>query len=710
MKKQITWLRKTAALLIALLTFASALTGVSFTASAETPAFASAEEWSVLKLTNDERNKEELTPLTTFSALDAAAKVRADETVTLFSHARPDGTACFTALDGIEHYSAGENIAAGYGSPESVVVGWMNSEGHRKNILTDGFKHLGVGYAYKSGDTYGTYWTQLFIGGCRTTGFSIAGAEKGLFVPVGSKLEDMGLVLAVTCDLHGTTYMPLECAKCSYDSSKSGPSSITVTFDGITADLPATFGFSDVPAGKWFEKPVMYVVGKGYFSGTSASTFSPGMQMSRAMFVTVLSKVAGADLSGYASGPFRDIPAGKYYLKAANWAFANGIVSGTAEGVFSPNASITRQEVCLMIQKYLRYKGVTCRENETSGLFADDAKIAKWARSAVYTMRGIGIISGKPGNLADPKGTATRAEVATMIKKLDEAQAEAFNLTIDKVDIKIDGAKDSLRMLQMSDMHLTLTDASDSAEAVADQSKRGAMFDAEIKDGVSRKTRFEQFLGYYDCAGADLLAMTGDIIDAPSNGNISFLRDQLAGKGREYLFVLGNHDWTGNWIGDYQSDYQRSSNIPKFADIIGEGEDGIAVRAYDGFTVIAVDNSNDQVTSEQYAAVNKLIKDKTPFILLLHVPVDSACSPSLASDTAAKWGRTITMGNSATNPTQLTTKFVELLQSEKSTCKAIICGHIHMDHVDRISESNGTVQYCLGASYEGYGRLFNIHG
>ena len=115
----------------------------------------------VIRLVNEERAKEGLPALQTNDAINRAAQVRADELPTLFSHTRPDGTTCFTALDdaGIRYGAAGENIAGGYGSPEHVVNGWMNSEGHRANILSASFTTIGVGY-----NSTGRYWVQLFVG------------------------------------------------------------------------------------------------------------------------------------------------------------------------------------------------------------------------------------------------------------------------------------------------------------------------------------------------------------------------------------------------------------------------------------------------------------------------------------------------------------------------------------------------------------------
>ena len=184
-------------------------------------------------------------------------------------------------------------------------------------------------------------------------------------------------------------------------------------------------GFSDVPDGKWFSEPIRFVVEHGFFTGTANDRFSPAVLMSRAMFVTVLAKVAGADLSEYSEKVFDDVSEKNYYFRASGWAYANGIVSGKGERRFAPDDPISRQEVCLMMVKYLAYKGLSLPVTVSGETFADDKQIAGWARDAVYKIRSYGVISGKPGNNADPKGTASRAETATMIMRLAMAQEEA---------------------------------------------------------------------------------------------------------------------------------------------------------------------------------------------------------------------------------------------------------------------------------------------
>ncbi|MDO4304039.1 MAG: CAP domain-containing protein, partial [Bacillota bacterium] len=117
----------------------------------------------IVELVNEERAKAGLNPVTLDMAAATAAKVRAQEIVSSFSHTRPNGSSFATALkeQGVSYRTAGENIAWGQRSPEAVMEGWMNSSGHRANILKESFTHIGVGYYQENGVNY---WTQLFWG------------------------------------------------------------------------------------------------------------------------------------------------------------------------------------------------------------------------------------------------------------------------------------------------------------------------------------------------------------------------------------------------------------------------------------------------------------------------------------------------------------------------------------------------------------------
>lgn len=116
----------------------------------------------VADLVNQERAKAGLAPLEVKVNLQTAAQVRAKEIEKSFSHTRPNGSSFSTVLaeNGVDYRGSGENIAWGQRSPEEVMNGWMNSEGHRANILNKNFKYIGVGYHVNSNGT--GYWTQLF--------------------------------------------------------------------------------------------------------------------------------------------------------------------------------------------------------------------------------------------------------------------------------------------------------------------------------------------------------------------------------------------------------------------------------------------------------------------------------------------------------------------------------------------------------------------
>lgn len=126
----------------------------------ETSSFAD----EVIRLVNKQRTANGLSKFTASNKLSDVAQTRAKELTESYSHTRPDGSSCFTALReaNIDYIAAGENIAAGYSTPEAVVEGWMNSKAHRANILNPNYSKIGVGYC-ADGSGYGSYWVQVFV-------------------------------------------------------------------------------------------------------------------------------------------------------------------------------------------------------------------------------------------------------------------------------------------------------------------------------------------------------------------------------------------------------------------------------------------------------------------------------------------------------------------------------------------------------------------
>ena len=129
-----------------------------------TAAAGNSEIDKVIALCNQARAKEGLPALAKSDALCAASQARSAELVRVFSHDRPDGRSCFTIFNemGIGYNAAAENIAAGQRSPEDVVNAWLNSPGHRRNIMSAAYTKIGVGLVQQQGTAYGYYWTEMF--------------------------------------------------------------------------------------------------------------------------------------------------------------------------------------------------------------------------------------------------------------------------------------------------------------------------------------------------------------------------------------------------------------------------------------------------------------------------------------------------------------------------------------------------------------------
>ena len=181
-----------------------------------------------------------------------------------------------------------------------------------------------------------------------------------------------------------------------------------------TAATGTAFPFTDVAETRWSYPYIKELYDAGVVSGTSATTFSPAANVTRAQFVTMLAGLAGADVSNCPATPFRDVPEGAWYAPYVNWALANGIVSGTSAVTFSPDASITRQDMAVMLYSYTQRFQVHLQQQPIKP-FTDADSIAAYAQIAVQTLQRAGVISGMPDGSFQPYGTATREQACTML-------------------------------------------------------------------------------------------------------------------------------------------------------------------------------------------------------------------------------------------------------------------------------------------------------
>lgn len=178
--------------------------------------------------------------------------------------------------------------------------------------------------------------------------------------------------------------------------------------------------FTDVDSGDWFYTHVDYVAENGLLNGTSQTTFGPEASMTRGMFVTVLGNMTGIDTGLYPGTRFDDVPASEYYASRINWATENGIVSGLGGGKFGPNNSVTREQAATMLYNYAKRTG-----NDTSysasvyNSFPDTSAVSSYAVEPLKWATSQGIINGSDGKL-NPQGTATRAQIAAILHNAEK--------------------------------------------------------------------------------------------------------------------------------------------------------------------------------------------------------------------------------------------------------------------------------------------------
>ncbi|MNC16239.1 Endo-1,4-beta-xylanase A precursor [compost metagenome] len=169
--------------------------------------------------------------------------------------------------------------------------------------------------------------------------------------------------------------------------------------------------------GHWAEKEITFVTAREIFQGVEDGKFAPGGTMTRAMFVTALARLDGADVTGYTGSRFGDVAGGQWYTGAVEWAAEHGIVSGVSSSQFAPDASVTREQMTLMLHNFMKVKGYVLKDKAEAGVFTDSGSISTWAAESVGILQRAGIIDGKQGNAFDPRGLSTRAEVSSILAR-----------------------------------------------------------------------------------------------------------------------------------------------------------------------------------------------------------------------------------------------------------------------------------------------------
>ena len=276
--------------------------------------------------------------------------------------------------------------------------------------------------------------------------------------------------------------------------------------------------------------------------------------------------------------------------------------------------------------------------------------------------------------------------------------------------VTIPGLSRDYTLLQVTDLH---SSAYTTAEAKAMNAQRRSYIAGRrnaFTDGfMFAEERMPYMFGYANEINADLLMLTGDIIDFPSELNISLMAQNISALRTPALFSLGNHDWC--YADDYLSAGAAAEFIPKLNALsAGEPADDPYVKYVDfgEFMVVQVDNSTDSVTESTVDKFLELCELGKPIILMLHVPLHV---DSMVADCTKVWGKDLGMGGDtgvcAWSP-DVQRFYQAVAEDENTPVVAVFAGHVHFNHEDALP--NGVMQYVTSTAYTGECRVITVKG
>lgn len=340
--------------------------------------------------------------------IDLYKDVAADTKVTVAKSIK------FTVNTDGKKFDAAKNIVAG--SNTTVKVTGESSPYTYEFTYTKPSSGSSSGGSSSGKTTYKVTTSAVNNGGVNA---SPSNAEKGAVITItlspdkGYKLDK----LTVT-DGSGKTVSTVKKSDTVYTFAMPA-SAVTVGVSYVKAtETPSETKFNDVSANDWFASAVDYVTGKGMMNGTADNTFSPKANTTRGMVVTVLYRLENQPSTSAAS--FTDVASGAYYANAVAWANANGIVSGYGSGKFGPNDKVTREQLAAILYRYAQYKKYDVSGANSLDGYTDVQSVSSYAVPALQWANAAGVVTGKSGSKLDPKGNATRAEVAAMLMRFCE--------------------------------------------------------------------------------------------------------------------------------------------------------------------------------------------------------------------------------------------------------------------------------------------------
>lgn len=280
-----------------------------------------------------------------------------------------------------------------------------------------------------------------------------------------------------------------------------------------------------------------------------------------------------------------------------------------------------------------------------------------------------------------------------------------WQMNVIEETIVIEGLREEYELLFLTDTHVVVRDEQASEDVVSYGSERYPMF--RNAEGVDSQTQFEAYIRYANEQGVDGVLFGGDIIDSPSEANLTWLAGQLQQLSAPYLYVPGNHDWTYPW--EYMTEEGRQALLPLLEPLM-QGNTEIHSLDFGEFLAVGVNDSANQVSGEALPEFERLYADKKPLLVLAHVPF---MTQSVLGRAREVWSSPVVIGAGnygGIYPNEDSERLVTLLTAADSPVELVLAGHVHFYDKDVIEGDKNVLQLTGAAGYEGNVMLLHVRG
>lgn len=300
-------------------------------------------------------------------------------------------------------------------------------------------------------------------------------------------------------------------------------------------------------------------------------------------------------------------------------------------------------------------------------------------------------------------GTEMRTDTASDSDLKATSPSDIIRENMDSCQIIIPGISRDYNLLFLTDTHVTIPSDSDTQEEHDYTTQRLNHFTTE--SGYVASELFTAWMNYANGEKWDGLLFGGDIIDCPTVANMQYLDDSLTGLQIPYLYTPGNHDWTFPW--EYMTETGSNQYLAGLSPYMKDNT-AIHTLEYDDFTVVAVDNSSNQIHPNALEEYKNILAQGKPVIVMLHVPL---YTQELLAKAAQTWGRSVVLGGGVHGgiyPNDVSAEFISLTTADDSPVVAVLAGHVHLADRSNISNEPEIPQITGDAGYKGKSLLLHI--